>query len=572
MGPSSEVLRRKEYTAGQIFEQFLTIHKTGPTVQHAQALNVSSASEVTLEELLPTDHLPPASWQDDPKTAGGSKPFQSAPKSVITLSNGTQKPEHDVYFARAKELLVDNDEAFRTIRREPGLNDRPLVRLAHFRKFWDALSLMADYWDTSQDQYTNGTTDENKETMGPVQSDTPAKLTSYAGRRIGTGREMPPRFRDEAVFTFVETIGFAFRCKVDRPRTEPKLKVHNLLIPLLQTGSVYRYPRDSQAARKGLLEGPLLGIQCTNQMVFRRPDEAQETVGQGDLANFLREIGLMLSIAEKRSREGRTEPPPGESEWWLTKPRWGGAPDVGEIGISEEAPKELEFKLPFLETLDNLERDNSSLAASISSSTKRGPVPISAPVGRTTGGAADRAFRRQQQDSSPSSAGAGGDDSEGSAKGRKRTKRSTAIDSWKNLQPSTSSWEKNVIYKQIGRHKAATHDDVSRHLSRFLSLPFSSHQLLTNDASRWESQIYIISSLMHHISILHCRIHPSYTTYLSNPIPYPHFIPAREPWYQLEVRRSRWFDLMKREDRALAMRGIWGVMDFLMRDLGEDGC
>lgn len=483
MGPSNEVLRRKEYTAGQIFEQFLTVHKTGPTVQHAQALNVSSATEFTLEELLPADHLPPASWQEDPKSTGGSKPDQSAPKSVITLSNGAHKPEHDVYFARAKELLVDNDEAFRTIRRGPGQKDRPLVRLAHFRKFWDMLHQVADYWDTSQDQYTNGTTDENKETMDFDQSEKYTKPTSYAGRRIGTGREMPPRYRDEAVFAFVETIVFAFRCKIDRPRTEPKLKLHNLLIPLLQTGSVYRYPRDSQAARKGVLEGPLLGIQCTNQMVFRRPDEAQEAVGQGELANFLREIGLLLSIAEKRSREGRTEPPPGESEWWLTKPRWGGAPDVGEIGISEEAPKELEFKTPFLETLDNLGRDTPSLAASISSSTKRGPVPISAPFGRTTGGATDRTSRRQQQDSNLSGAGAGGDDSEGSAKGRKRTKRSTAIDSWKNLQPSTSSWEKNIIYKQIGRHKAATHDDVYRHISPLPSLHFPSHPPLTNDLS-----------------------------------------------------------------------------------------
>ena len=466
VGPSNEALRRKEYTAGQILEHFLTVHKTGPTVQHAQALNVSSATDVTLEELLPENHLPPASWQDDPKISGGSKPSQSAPRSVITLSNGANKPGHDVYFARARELLFDKDEAFRTIRREQGLNDKPLVRLAHFRKFWDALSLMADYWDTSQDQYTNGTTNENKATMDLDQSD---KSTSYTGRRIGTGREMPPRYRDDTVFAFVETVAFAFRCKIDRPRTEPKLKFHNLLIPLLQTGSVYRYPKDSQAARKGILEGPLLGIQCTNQMVFRRPDEAKEAVGQGDLANFLREIGLMLSIAEKRSREGRTEPPPGESEWWLTKPRWGGAPDVGEIGISEEAPKELEFKLPFLETLDNLERDTSSLEASISSSSKRGPVPISAPIGRTTGGAADRTSRRQQQDPRSSGAGAGGDDSEGSAKGRKRTKRSTAIDSWKNLQPSTSSWEKNIIYKQIGRHKAATHDDVNYHLSPFPS-------------------------------------------------------------------------------------------------------
>jgi len=40
---------------------------------------------------------------------------------------------------------------------------------------------------------------------------------------------------------------------------------------------------------------------------------------------------------------------------------------------------------------------------------------------------------------------------------------------------------------------------------------------------------------------------------------------ASRPRYILEMRRSRWYDLFDAEDRVEAMRGIWGVMAWLMR-------
>lgn len=33
----------------------------------------------------------------------------------------------------------------------------------------------------------------------------------------------------------------------------------------------------------------------------------------------------------------------------------------------------------------------------------------------------------------------------------------------------------------------------------------------------------------------------------------------------VEVRRSRWYDFLSAEDRAEAMRGIWGVMAWMLR-------
>lgn len=445
LGPPRAFLSQADYTAQEIAQLFLTIHKTGPTIEHIQALNVGSVTEVALEQLIPRDHLPPLSWLEDPSTSGGSSVFPAPLPSKITLSNGTVLPGHDVYFSRVKELLVENEDAFRFIERQPALQSRPTVRIAQFRKFWEGLSQIADYWDTSMDQYMSGTADAAEGVMEVEQSPTESasvnkggkdsegiQKQSYTGRRLGTGKDMPPRYRDDTILTFVDSIAFAFRCRVDRPRTEPKIKLHNLFIPLAQTGAVYRCPKDSQLGRRGVMEGPLMGIQCSNQTMFHRPEELPGQ-GQGETANLLREIGLMLNIAQKRSREGQKEPEPSVEQWWVNKPRWGGGPG-GEFGMSEEVQesKEMDVRRPFSQGRVD-ERKTKGEA------TKAGKEPE------------ERLPRRSMRE-----------DSEGSNKGRKRTKRSNAIDNWKNLQSAPSTWDKNIVYQRVGKDKTSAFDDVSQ--------------------------------------------------------------------------------------------------------------
>jgi hypothetical protein len=212
-----------------------------------------------------------------------------------------------------------------------------------FRKFWDNLQLMSMYWDTSHDVYENAPSDPLPDVMDIDKLYAQIKASeesrdgnphqSYTGYRIGTGHDMPARFREDAVFSFVETVAFAFRCRAERPRIEPKVKLQNILIPLPQAGIVYRCPKDRNQAKRGVLEGPLMAIQCSNQTAFRRPEDV-DGEGQGEISIILREIGLMLSVAQKRARAGRGEPEPGEGEWWATKPRWGGG-SGGEFDRTE---------------------------------------------------------------------------------------------------------------------------------------------------------------------------------------------------------------------------------------------
>ena len=108
------------------------------------------------------------------------------------------------------------------------------------------------------------------------------------------------------------------------------------------------------------------------------------------------------------------------------------------------------------------------------------------------------------------------------------------------LHPPTSTWEKNVEYMQIGKDRKAQYDDI-----------------------------YIVSSINHHVSILHFHVAKQYNDFITNlgtTAPGSSDGSSHQPWSVLSVQRSRWYDLLKVEDRTEAMRGIWGVMGWLMRD------
>ena len=74
----------------------------------------------------------------------------------------------------------------------------------------------------------------------------------------------------------------------------------------------------------------------------------------------------------------------------------------------------------------------------------------------------------------------------------------------------------------------------------------------------------MVSSLNTHISILKLRVHHSYIEYLTHGT-LPEKAPSHTNWCSPVLQRTRWFDLFDVEDRAEAMRGIWGVMAYSMR-------
>lgn len=77
-------------------------------------------------------------------------------------------------------------------------------------------------------------------------------------------------------------------------------------------------------------------------------------------------------------------------------------------------------------------------------------------------------------------------------------------------------------------------------------------------------QLYLISAVNHHISIVRLVVHTKFIDYISGDTRLPNA--AEQSWYGLNMQRSKWFDLFDVDDRIEAMRGIWGIIGYMMRD------
>ena len=391
--------------SNHLVKLFSSTLRTGPMPKHLQALNVNLANELSIEQVVPREFIPDLSWSKASTTKESSASCQATSSKPARMSNNSPTPGRDDFFIRVKELLHDNDDAFRAVERKPPLPNRQPARIAHFRKFWDGLLAMAAHWDTSLDKYSDSKDTEDTSAMDvdelhsesikvetKIETDKgeDLKKKTYTGRRKGTGRDMPSKYREDTVFAFVEALTWPFRCNLQQPRSQQRLKIQGTAIPILHAASVHCTPKDAREARRGVVEGPMLGVFCREQIVFRDPGEA-EGEGKQEVLDLLRETGLMLLLAQKRAREGKEEEVPGKGEWWANAPRWGGGAG-GEIGSANEEAS--------------------------------GDAPAS-----------------------------------GSS--RKQKMKASRIDAWKSMQPPSSIWEKGVTYRQIGRDKSSEYDDVS---------------------------------------------------------------------------------------------------------------
>lgn len=359
--------------------------------------------------------------------------FPAPAVTSATLSNGFGVPGHEVFYARMKELIFGNDDVFRFINREPSLPGRAEAKVAQFRKFFEGILAMSEYWDTSLD---NDPATRSKQSASPDNDamdidqqhskaealDPENDKEPYTGRRIGTGRDMPRQYREDAVRSLVETIAWCFRCQLSAPRNQAKLKLKSMFVPVHQTALVYRPPQDRQLARQGFVEGPLMAIQSRAETVFRLAGE-QQGEGQGEMVDLLREVGAMLLLAQERARDGKVEVAPGTDQWWATTPRWGGGPG-GEMGSAETANTD---DAPPAQNEDGelLEDDKAS-------------------------GRLEDKKRRKLEKSA-----------------QRKSKRVPS--GYHSLQAPASTWDKRTTYAQIGKEEGSEYDDVSHR--RDLRLP-----------------------------------------------------------------------------------------------------
>jgi hypothetical protein len=225
---------------------------------------------------------------------------------------------------RIAEIDITTDAAFRALTKTTKPGD-VAPRLAYMRKFWISLEEMAEYWDTTADQYYS-----REIPVRPIPSQCHVILQNkdfYKGRRTGPGTEMPESYRADTVRGFVEGVTSAFNCRVSQPyiapgRAAPVIQINKLEQPIRLSGVVMRLPADHAKARSGVLEGPVIGIFDSNCTEFSSSAEgARRNKSEHHL---LREIAALLFLAQQRRREDQTATTPGEGAWYTTQPRWGG--------------------------------------------------------------------------------------------------------------------------------------------------------------------------------------------------------------------------------------------------------
>jgi hypothetical protein len=185
---------------------------------------------------------------------------------------------------------------------------------------------------------------------------------------------------------------------------------------------------------------------------------------------------------------------------------------------------------------------------------------------------------------------------------------------WETLRCPTATWDAKTEYRAIGKGNISTNPPSSdatapkdseekASMSKNREDMSNSGQVEGPNAAKEEykppktasqaanrdgwDEVFIVSSLNHHISILRLSVHDAYLECLltgkmpsSSPSdPSTVGISSSEKlseeegeaeeerhWSIPHIRRSKWYDLLNAEDRCEAFRVLWGIMAYLCRD------
>jgi hypothetical protein len=492
---------------------------------HLEALGVHVIPNVPPSELIPDLDLVPdfEAWHElSPDDVHNTNESTRRPLNTGTLSPGCQ-----AYLDRRRELSIPNTAAFRAVRRVPPPKGQSQARLGNSFEFFRHLELFSAFWeDTSQPPAAADKAEENDAKADAAPSDgtatNDADPSEFKFWRTGSGTQMPPEYRQNIVTAFLKLVAYDYGCNVSAPRTEPRLYLNSKSSSSPSAGTpdagrtsyfssgctfIFRTPRTREAARAGIVEGPLVAVSARHSTVFSADQD------RDSLVDLSRELIAALITAQHRAREGRTEKRVGEGEWWTTKPRWGGGPG-GPIG------REVEMEAGLDETVGDKDAP---------------PSAATPPAPRPEDGASRLNSRLAILSGGPgSSSGSGFVVKSNNKRAKKSGGTLPMYDNYRMVRPPAATWDKKTQYASIGRRRGVDYDDV-----------------------------FVVSALFHHVSILRVRVPDRLLAVLEGTAGAGSHGP--ETWGGVEVKRSRWFDLFQVDDRVEGMQLVWTMVSFLMR-------
>lgn len=443
-------------------------------LDHWEALNIRAVQIENVEQLFEarscgSSFIPPRSWFKPRST--GDQASAVTPESRV-LFNRRPYPSHDDFYIRSKELLYENVDAFAALTRTSREN-RPIPRLAHFRRFWEGLDNMSYYWDDSADEYMAAKESEDSD-MTTKEDDAESILEEHEPRKRTKWNPAEPISATKLLFPasipVYSNLSVQSRAhpessnqrstrndakqendarKDDAPGTYRGHRIGNGagMPEQYRVMAIQKFVEPiawafgftlSPHSRQPTVAFRTLHVPVKMSGAVWRPPLARDKAKMGwlqgpvlgiscrsetefdhkpgsSLLDALRETGALLSIAQERAREKKKEVRPGENQWWTTVARWGGGTggEVGEVLASGATNTDEP-----IHALKDIEIEPS-----------------------------------RESRGRPRSRGAGS------------SRKLSAVDVWKILRPGIGFWDPRVEYSAIGRDAQSEYDQVRLYAS-----------------------------------------------------------------------------------------------------------
>lgn len=514
------------------------------------------------------------------------------------------------------EISATNEDAFREVLRMEPLPGHTKPRLAYARNFFGSLEDMARYWDNSLDQYYHVSADKDisraataKTTKGRAEpsglnvdgtSDTDVEMPDvdssapktngteptktkevYKGYRFGNGEQLNPGTRVAMVKNLLKMVTHKFQCRDHEPIPAPREKLifRGVKVQSVQYHfGIARIPKDSKLARARMVEGPLMAAHCREEVHFKQNPRVasaesllggttMEATGQttpkpatpkgpqsgpafvGERFDLFRDVGCMLILAAQRAREGKSKDSySGADKWWVTEKRFGGGP----LKWGQLASEVYEDEDPSWSPDEyKLQEEKRRREAEEKERGKNGKEPLkSSQIG----------VDDLMANNAPSLLNIPGEPLSGPRKKKLRSldrppgKEEEVRDGrklmyvppfkkkwyqdWQRLKPNTPMWDDKIIYKHIGKRDTSEFDDI-----------------------------YMISSVNHHVALQRMKVHPDYLAWVESGRP----VSPEEGEEGLRrdvlyVQRSIWYDMFDVQARREFLTQLWRVMCWLNRN------
>ncbi|KAK0271090.1 hypothetical protein LTR91_000981 [Friedmanniomyces endolithicus] len=535
---------------------------TDLTDRHVQVLGIDSCRPCTLDELLPqvdgVSHLPsPVSGEIITATAGED--------GTLSENFGIASRRQTILNEVLEELQLDNDTAYRILGRKSKCGAQ-FRRFVHMHRFFDGLESMSRYWDSSADDYFeisaelcsgNGvkrlrrdqeadssildspptTTAEiksaDKSPLLPTPAPSPERNSPPPANKQAPAEAESGTQSTDAASAVAPDLLPSTRSETVRPQPHSQ---HQYRGRRLHTGREMpdQYRIDTVRA---FIEASTMPFHCPVALPRVRPfaQIGTLTIPVGQTAAIYR-----YPRDRSRAREGRLEGPMvaiqvcGETEFEDV---------VGE-------PLAAQGRLHHMRELGML--------LQIAQERRRSGVEINAGEGKWwTDGRRWGAGPGHEPGNGNRSPTGEKSNAKAIRDAHAKQVKAALYERWKDVKCGHGTWDPKTDYAAIGKDPSSPYDEVSVHLT-------ASTDRIPADSIF--PQVFMISSLNHHISIVKFTVHEAYIDHLVSGAPLFDSILGSSDPARPRMQRSQWFDLFDEQQRVEAFRGVWGVVAYLTRD------